>query len=295
MAAEIGVDVIERQEWMEPVEEGLQSAVTRAYEASGNAGQRVKNFLHGTWLGHPLHPVLTDIPIGAWTAALVLDTIDDGSRRRRGIAEAADTAVGLGLAAAVPTAIAGLTDWQATDGAARRVGLTHGLLNIAVTALFTTSWLMRRGGRRRGGKLFSLAGYGVAMGGAYLGGHLVYKKQIGIDHTAGEQLPEEFVAVLPDVELLEGQLRRVNAEGVKVLLVRQGGQIRAIAEVCSHLGGPLAEGEIVGETVRCPWHGSRYSLETGQVIDGPSTHNQPCLEARVRDGQIEVRLKGSAE
>lgn len=291
MATEIGVEAIERQEWMEPVEEGLQGAVTRAYGAAGPTGQTIKNFLHGTWLGHPLHPVLTDLPIGAWTAALVLDAFDDGSRRRRGIGKAADAAVGMGLLTALPTALSGLTDWQATDGAARRVGLSHALFNIAATALYTTSWLMRRGRRRREGRLFALAGFGMMMGGAYLGGHLVYKKQIGVDHTAEEVFPEDFVAVLPEVELVDGQPRRVEAGGASVLLLRRGDRIFAISEVCAHLGGPLAEGEILGDTVRCPWHGSRYSLETGEVIDGPSAHNQPCLETRVRDGQIEVRLK----
>lgn len=291
MPTEIGVETIERQEWLEPVEDGLQGAVTRAYASAGSKGQAVKNFLHGTWLGHPLHPVLTDLPIGAWTAALVLDAFDDGSIRRRGISKAADGAVGMGLLAALPTALSGLTDWQATDGAARRVGLGHALFNIAATALFTTSWLMRRSRRRREGRIYALAGYGFLLGGAYLGGNLVYKKQIGVDHTAGEQFPEDFVPVMPLSELPEGQPRRVDAGGVKVLLLRRGEEIFAIGEVCAHLGGPLAEGEIIGDTVRCPWHGSRFALATGEVIDGPSTHDQPCLEARVREGQVEVRLR----
>lgn len=291
MPTEIGVETIERQEWLEPVEDNLQDAVTRAYDSAGTAGQTVKNVLHGTWLGHPLHPVLTDIPIGAWTAAVVLDAMDDGSFRRRGIGRAADAAVGMGLLAAVPTALSGLTDWQATDGGARRVGFGHAVFNVAATALFTTSWLMRRNRRRREGRIFALAAYGFLLGGAYLGGNLVYKKQIGVDHTAGEPIPEDFVAVLPEAELPEGEPRRVNAEGANVLLLRRGEKIFAISEVCAHMGGPLAEGEIVADTVRCPWHGSRYSLATGEVIDGPSTHDQPCLETRVRDGQIEVRLK----
>lgn len=295
MASEIAVDLIERQEWMEPVEEHLQHALTGAYEAAGGSGQKVKNFLHGTWLGHPLHAVLTDIPIGAWTTALVLDALDDGSRRHRGLRRAADTALGFGLLSVLPTAAAGITDWQATHGPARRVGLSHAVLNVAATALFTASWAMRRGGARRGGKLLALAGYGLTLGSAYLGGHLVYKKRIGVDHTAGQPFPEEFVAVLPETELLPGEMRRVDAGGVKVLLSRPGGEICAIAEVCAHMGGPLAEGEAAGDTVRCPWHGSRFSLRTGEVIDGPSTHPQPCLETRVRNGQIEVRLKRSAE
>ena len=294
MGSEIAVDVIERQKWMQPVEDGLQKVVGRAYEAAGGPGRQVRNFLHGTWLGHPLHPVLTDLPIGAWTAALFLDLLDTGGRRR-GYGKGADAAIGLGLVGALGAAAAGLTDWQATDGAARRVGLTHGLLNLTGMALCGTSWVLRKKGRRRAGRLFSLAGFLVAAGAAYLGGSLVYSKQVGVNHTAGEPLPEDFVPVLPEAELREAEPRRVESNGIKILLVRRGATIYALAEVCSHMGGPLAEGELAGNTVRCPWHGSRFSLETGEVLDGPATHPQPCLETRVRNGQIEVRVKGNVE
>jgi nitrite reductase/ring-hydroxylating ferredoxin subunit len=127
------------------------------------------------------------------------------------------------------------------------------------------------------------------MGSAYLGGKLVYTEQIGVDHTIGQRYPDEFAAVLPEGELGEGQMRRVEVNGSRVLLARRSGRIFAIAEVCSHLGGPLAEGEFKECWVRCPWHGSRFSLETGQVLDGPSTHPQPCLDVRVVNGNIEVK------
>lgn len=295
MTSEIPIEVVERQEWMDPVADGLQKALTRAYESSGGAGRRVKNFLHGTWLGHPLHPVLTDIPIGAWTAALVMDAID-ASGAGKAYGRGADAAIGLGLVGAVASAVTGLTDWQAIDGRARRVGLAHGLLNLTGTALYTASWALRRGrGSRPSARALAAAGYAIAAFSAYLGGNLVYAKQIGVNHTAGEPLPEDFVPVIDEAELLEGQPRRALADGVKVLLLRRGGQIYAIAEVCSHLGGPLAEGEVAGLTVRCPWHGSRFSVETGEVIDGPATHPQPCLETRIRDGRVEVKVKGNVE
>ena len=287
MTTETPVEVIANQDWLAPVEEGLQKAVGGAFSAAGPAGRAVKNFLHGVWLGHPLHPALTDIPIGAWTAAAVLDIAD--ATGTRNCAGAADAALKVGLAGAVAAAAAGLTDWQATDGEARRVGITHGLLNLTGTVLYTTSMLLRSRRRRDAARVLSFAGYAVALTSAWLGGKLVYSMQIGVNHTAGEPLPHDFVAVLRDEELPEDQLRRVEAGGVKVLLVRRNGSIRAIAEVCSHLGGPLAEGQLEGDSVRCPWHGSAFALDDGRVLDGPATHPQPCFETRVRNGLIEIR------
>ena len=274
------VELVEQQEWLEPVETGLQKAVGAAYESAGPAGRQVKNFLHGVWLGHPLHPVLTDIPIGAWTAAMVLDIADS---------EAADTALKVGLAGAVAAAVTGLTDWQATDGPARRVGVTHGLLNLTSATLCAFSILERNRRRRTSGRVLSAIGFAVSMAAAWLGGNLVYGKQIGVNHTAGEPMPEDWTPVIEESELREGEPKRVMAAGIKVLLVKRTGQIYAIAEVCSHLGGPLAEGKIEGDTVVCPWHASRFCLRDGSVIDGPATHPQPRFETRVRDGRVEVR------
>src|SRR5437764_8848638 len=120
MSDELPVDLIERQEWLEAVESGLQRAVGETFDSAGTAGRAARNFLHGVWLGHPLHPVLTDIPIGAWTAAVVLDAMEAAGNRD--CARGADLAVQIGLAGAVASAVTGLTDWQATDGRARRTG-----------------------------------------------------------------------------------------------------------------------------------------------------------------------------
>src|SRR3954470_14797129 len=163
MAVDFPVDVVERQQWLEPVESGLQRAVAGTFDSAGAAGRVARNFLHGVWLGHPLHPVLTDIPIGAWTAALVLDAADRKD---------ADWAIQVGLIGAVGAAVTGLTDWQATDGPARRVGLVHGLLNVTATALFTASLVCRKRRERSTGRTLAALGYGVAMAAAYLGGHL---------------------------------------------------------------------------------------------------------------------------
>lgn len=280
--------LIEKQEWLEPVADQVQQAVSLAFEQAGEAGQKVKNFLHGTWLGHPLHASLTDIPVGSWTAALVMDAMEDITGRDE-FGKGADAAVAIGLVGAVASAVTGLTDWEATDGRARRIGMMHALLNTTGTLLYTGSLIARKRESRALGRGLGMLGFVVAFSAAYLGGKLVYSEQVGVDHTLGQQFPKEFEPVLQEAELGEGQMRRVDVNGSRVLLAKRQGRLFAIAEVCSHLGGPLAEGKFEGCEVQCPWHGSRFSLADGSVIDGPATHAQPCLDVQVRDGLIEIR------
>jgi len=277
---------IGQQEWMKPAEERLQNVVHKAFQFSG--GRQIKNFLHGTWAGHPLHVILTDIPIGAWTAAIVFDALDSMSTGRQ-YRIAADTALSLGLAGAIGAAATGLTDWQDIDPPARRIGLVHGLLNVASVALFGTSLVARRRGARATGRSLAALGYAVSVAAARLGGNLVYGQKIGVDHSSSEKLPDEFTPVLSESDLDEGKPVRAEHNGTPILLVRRGAQIYGLAETCSHLGGPLSEGKLDGDVIQCPWHGSRFSIRDGHVVDGPAVHPQPCLEARVRDGQVEVR------
>jgi nitrite reductase/ring-hydroxylating ferredoxin subunit/uncharacterized membrane protein len=281
------LDVIDRQVWLDRLGERLQRAVVRAFTAGGPRGRQVRDLLHGTWLGHPLHPALTDVPLGAWTAALVLDLLG-GLTGRRAFGRGADAAVALGLAGALGAAAAGLTDWQHLAARPRRVGLLHGLLNVGATGLYGLSFLLRRRAARAAGGRVAVLGYATAVVAAYLGGELVYRERIGVSHVAG-QTPREFVPVLPTVELYDGRPRRVQAGGMAVLLVRRGDRFYALAETCSHLGGPLAEGRLEGDSVVCPWHGSRFALADGRVLEGPAVFPQPCLETRIRDGWIEVR------
>jgi len=291
--AESAARGIERQEWMAPVEDALQRAVAAAFKAGGNAGRAVKNFLHGTWLGHPLHPALTDVPLGAWTTALVFDTLDAGSRgwpwqtaaRRR-----ADDAILVGIVGAVGAALAGLTDWQHTNGTARRTGLAHAALNTVALGLYTGSLVVRRRGSRGAGRSLAVAGFGMVMASAWLGGRLVYRERVGVDHAQREE-PEGFLRALRESELREGQPVRAEIDGLRVVLVKRNGRVYAIGERCSHLGGPLAEGEVRDDSIVCPWHGSRFALADGRVLDGPATMPQPCFETRLRDGFVEVRRR----
>jgi nitrite reductase/ring-hydroxylating ferredoxin subunit/uncharacterized membrane protein len=289
MAINIPVEVIKKQDWLEPIADRLQPTVAAALGVDGAIGPKVGNILHGTWLGHPLHVVLTDVPLGSWTAAAVLDLLEEKTGSRT-IGRGADSAIAVGLVGAAAAALTGLTDWSKIGGGRpRRIGLAHGLVNATATVCYVTSLCLRRAYSRRAGRRLAWLGLIVSSVAAYLGGHLVYKEKIGVDHTADTSPPEDFVAVLAESELRENELRRVDASGMPVLLVRKGNRIYAIAETCAHLGGPLSEGELEDATVRCPWHGSRFSLEDGRVLEGPSVHAQPVLEVRVHNGRIEVR------
>lgn len=283
-------EIIGQQEWLDPIDSGLQQVADVTMDRQGTAFQTLRNFLHGTWLGHPLHPVLTDVPIGAWTVAAVLDARElatgDSSLGR-----GADAAVTVGLVGAAGAAVTGLNDWQHTRGSARRVGILHALLNGTATSLYIASRLLRRRPERRTGLWLGLAGYAVSIGAAYLGGSLVYRERIGTDHAPHEGLSEEYMPVMDEGHLPERTPRPVEVDGVKVVLVRLEGKICALADTCAHHGGPLFEGQLEGQTIRCPWYGSRFSLATGEVLDGPSAFPQPALDARVRNGQIEVRLR----
>jgi nitrite reductase/ring-hydroxylating ferredoxin subunit/uncharacterized membrane protein len=267
------------------VAEPLSKAVRDAYEAAGPAGQHAKNVLHGVWLGHPLHPVFTDLPIGAWTTALALDTASNGDQ---GMRRAATFAIEVGLTGALGAAVTGLTDWSETDGQSRRADLVHGLLNLTATTLFAAAFALRRKDSHDGGRKCAWAGYAVALGAAYLGGDLVYGQRIGVTHASSE-LPQEFTRVMESAALSENSMVRARAGEVDILLARQNGRVCALVHACAHLGGSLSEGTLKDGSVVCPWHGSEFSLQDGRVLNGPATHSQPCLVVREVDGHIEVR------
>jgi nitrite reductase/ring-hydroxylating ferredoxin subunit/uncharacterized membrane protein len=274
-----------------PFDEKLQKAVDKALYGGGSLiAQKIRNFLNGTWIGEPLHVILTDIPIGAWTVALVFDGLDSVAERRK-FAAVADASLAVGLAGAAGAAVAGIVDWSDVDPPPRRVGLLHGILNLAGTALFATSLILRRKNSRAHGRLVSALAYGVMTAAAHLGGKMVYEHRVGVDRTSGQVFPEEFTAVMPETELEQSKPTRAEYRGTPILLVRKGNRIFALAETCSHFSGPLSQGELIGDSIVCPLHYSRFALDDGRVINGPAVHPQPCLEARIKDGQIEVRKR----
>ena len=278
------------QPMLDVVANPLADAIKGVYNSAGTAGQLVKNTMHGVWLGHPLHPVFTDIPIGAWTTGLVLDGVA-AVKREPVLEQAADVAIAVGLVGAAGAAVTGLTDWSETDGRSRRTGLVHGLLNIAATTLYCTAYLLRRNGSREAGQRFAIAGYAVAVGSAWLGGDLVYDQRVGVTHADGEE-PEKFTTVARSADVPEGTMKHVEKNDADLLLARRHDRVCALAHRCTHMGGPLSEGTLKEDSVVCPWHGSEFGLEDGHVINGPATQNQPCLDVRESRGQIKVRKHG---
>ena len=242
----------------------------------------IEDAASGTPLGHPVHPLLVAVPIGAWTAASYLDLTGGDARTARRL-------IGFGNMAAVPAALTGANDWLTTTDAERRVGLVHALLNDVALGLYTASWFARRRGSRMRGAALALAGASVLTASGYLGGHLAYAMGVGVDTTAFEQLPDEWTTVANESDFDERGVATATVDGVAVLLVREADGIHAMADRCTHRGGPLNEGEIKNGEVTCPWHDSRFRISDGCVLSGPATRPQPVAEARIRDGAIQVR------
>lgn len=271
---------IERLATLDAVAEPLQQAVRTVVPQESE----LKDLLSGTWLGHPLHPPLTDIVIGSWTSALVLDLLDGDDH------DAADRLVAFGVLAALPTAAAGLSDWAELRGGARRVGVVHAAGNTTALLLQALSWSARRRGDRGRGIALSALAYGIASFSAWLGGHLSFGQGVGVNQTAFEDGPSEWAPVLAESKLKDGKLVGARLDGLGVLLVRVDGQVHALADRCSHRGCALHEGTLAGDEIVCPCHGSTFGLD-GSLRKGPATSPQPSFEARVREGKVEIRSR----
>ncbi|TDB70610.1 (2Fe-2S)-binding protein [Micromonospora sp. KC723] len=252
-------------------------------------GQRVRDLLHGVWLGHPLHPAMVQVPVGAWISTAVLDLLP-GQRR------AATTLVALGTASAVPAAVAGLNDWAALARDQRRVGLVHAASNTVGLALYAGSFAARLGGRHGTGRVLAYLGLSAASMGAYIGGHLAYKQGAQGSQSISElhRMSDEWRAVADLATLPQRKLVTREVDDVSVILYRHGDDITVMLERCPHQSGPLGEGEVreIGghDCVVCPWHGSTFRLNGGEVVHGPSPNDQQILPTRVVDGVLQTKL-----
>jgi nitrite reductase/ring-hydroxylating ferredoxin subunit/uncharacterized membrane protein len=246
----------------------------------------LRDALHGVWLGHPLHPLLTDLPIGFWTSAFVLDLA--GGRESR---SAADALVGFGVVSALPTAAAGLADWSDLDRPERRSGVVHALANISAVALYASSFMARRRGRRRTGIALGMLGATAATVGGYLGGHLVYRRAVGGNHAAAAPTGDMWREVSVEGSLdREHPVRAHLGDAPLAAVAREDGSA-ALFDVCSHSGGPLHEGTLTDGCLKCPWHGSTFRLDDGHVVRGPATAPQPAYELRENAGILEARRR----
>jgi nitrite reductase/ring-hydroxylating ferredoxin subunit len=257
--------------------------------------EAVKDFLHGTWLGHPLHPVLVQVPIGTWTSAGVLDAVPP-------MRPAATLLIGTGVAAAVPAALAGTADWSEQEPGVRRLGALHALANTVALGLYVGSLAARARGRGGLGRLLAYGGLGFATGSAAIGGHMSYAQSSGMSHAAAaaRALQHDWVDLGPMDDLPEGRpaLRtgRGGSVAVPLAVVRRGGRVDVFVGACAHLSGPLYEGAV--EEVRghsclvCPWHGSAFDLDDGEPRRGPAATPQEKLEVRMEAGRVLARLPG---
>jgi nitrite reductase/ring-hydroxylating ferredoxin subunit/uncharacterized membrane protein len=278
------LDKLEKAAALDSVGDRLQAA-THAVIRS----QRLRDLLHGVWLGHSLHPVLVQAPVGAFISAAVLDLLP--GRRR-----AATTLITLGTVTAVPAAAAGLTDWASLARDQRRIGLVHAAGNTVALTLYIASLAARLRGRHGLGRALGYAGLSAAGGSAYLGGHLSYKQGAGVNQAVSDlrRLPDGWqnLGPLEDIPDSRPVVRRIG--DVAILLYRHGDRLSALLNRCSHASGPLDEGTVVGSgadaCVVCPWHGSEFSLTDGRVVHGPASSAQPLLRSRITDGQVEVAL-----
>jgi nitrite reductase/ring-hydroxylating ferredoxin subunit len=275
---------VDRQHWLDRAGDVLEKVADAAFDHLGPLSKPFEDVLHGTQAGHPVHAALTDIPVGAWTTTLALDLA--------GIDEGADFALKVGLAGAAGAALAGLADWRYTEGSHRRTGVAHALLNIAGTTLYAVSAFQRGNGNRETGRVLSHVGFGFILGAGFLGGDLVYKMGLMVNRNAWVTGSSPFRGVIPLVDLEENRPTHVRSEDDDLVLVRVGDTVYAMAQSCAHLGAPLSEGKIIDGCLVCPWHKSRFRLEDGRAVRGPTAFHQPHYETRVRNGLVEVRLGG---
>lgn len=277
---------LEDAEWLDPLAKKVRKVVNKAIRP-----RWARDVLHGVPLGHPVHPLAVQVPLGAWISAAVLDVLPGNDQAVRVL-------IGVGTASAVPSAVAGFTDWTKLHPQQQRVGLVHASANLAATSLYAASLVARLRGWKRGGLVLSYLGLGIVSAGGFLGGHLTYRQAAGVNHS--EEIPHRFPSgwhpLAPLEELPEGKLLKLVVAEIPLVVFREGETVRVLSDVCSHLSGPLHEGKLkdMGEPcVVCPWHGSTFSLLSGEVLAGPATARQPLFQARVSGGLVEVRLPGA--
>ncbi len=282
--------LLDRQTWLDGLADRIQPITEKLYP--GPVGRVVKDALNGVWLGHSLHSAISDVPLGAWTTAEMLDLVSAQRGGDEGLDRAADLAVGMGVLGAVGAAATGVTDWSQIGGAQRRMGLAHALVNIVGLLLNVASLLVRmRGGSRSTARVLSAAGFTVNLTAAYIGGELVYRLGQAVNRAAWVSGPEKFTDVAAVSDLTLGKMKMVAVADTAVVLLKDGDGTHAFGGVCPHIGGPLWEGELDGHCVTCPWHGSQFDVRDGKLLHGPSTHPLPCFEVRERNGRIQIRLE----
>ncbi len=283
--------------WLDAVAKVFDAIVGGFYKIPGTGP--IKLVLHGTWpLGHPLHPAITDITIGAYTAAVALDAYSVFTNDST-LTRAADFVLIVALISSLISVLSGLTDWTHTFGEEKRTGMLHGLSMVVATVAFVTSILMRANGGADARTLamwLSGLGWLVMLVGAFLGGEMPYgygtevNRQAFKTHSTKWQKIDVASSALEDRKPVVGKTK----EGTEIFVVKIDDKIYAMGNTCTHAGGPLNEGTLVGGDrceIQCPWHQSVFCAKDGSVKQGPATFPEPVFETRVSEAGIEVRAR----
>jgi nitrite reductase/ring-hydroxylating ferredoxin subunit/uncharacterized membrane protein len=275
------VDRLEDAHWLDPLADAVRSAVVSVVRSPA-----VRDVLHGVPLGHPLHPTAVQVPIGAWLSAGLLDATGRAP-------EASRFLVGLGAVSALPAAVAGATDLSQLRPEQARIGVVHASANVVALALYTASYLQRRRDRHVSGRVLGFLGLAVVSASGFLGGHLSFRKAAGANHAEGvpSRFPKGWQSIGPLTALPENELTGLHVGDQPLVALRRGSTVDVLSNVCAHLSGPLSEGELIGRDtddpcVKCPWHGSVFSMRTGEVVHGPATAAVPALRSRIVDGAV---------
>lgn len=269
---------------------GTASLMDGFYGALGRPGKLLQDFLNGSWLGHPLHPLLTDVVVGGFTMLIVLDLVSliFGANFRG----ASLIILGLSILAGLATIVSGLTDFKDTGtGDERNVATLHGTINVLSIAIYAVAFFVRLAGGEVTGQVLSIIGYVVISVGAFIGGHVVFKYGYMVNRNAFSRgrRAKEFTPILPAAELVENTPTKASLGPTALVLVRRGDLVYALKDTCSHAGGPLSEGTLQGDAIVCPWHASHFRLTDGAVLHGPAQTRQITYRARLNDGQVEVQ------
>jgi len=265
--------IVAQTGWAKPVGDWLHGLMAGLFGRTPS----VRDFLVGTWLGHPLHALLTDVPIGALTLTIVLDVI--------GQPVAADVALLIGVLSMLAAAVVGYADYSTTDGRARVRATIHSTLMLVSLGIYLISLAIRATGPTSRGLpiALSIVAYLVLAGGAFVGGDVAYVMGNMVDRHAWRPSGTKWQP-LEVGEITEGSLVKARVGLQELVLIRTGDAILALHNQCAHAGGPLNEGSLVDGSIECPWHGSRFEVATGRRRRGPTVYDQPTYEVRPVDG-----------
>ena len=293
MATGVAQAIIDRQKWLDDISDKLQPLINNTFSSGGEVGKIAKDFLNGVWLGHPLHPVITDVPVGGWTIAQLLDLVSLLRGDDPGLDAAADIALGAGIVAAVGAAVTGLADWSDVGGSHRRMGMAHALINVGGLTLNVASLALRMGGKKNRGLARSLSagGYVLNAAAAYVAGELVYNLGQAVNRDAWVDGPDKFTDVASLEDLRDGEMVKVDVEGRPIVLLQHEDGIHAFEGTCPHYGCGLWEGILEDHTVTCQCHGSQFDVRDGTLLHGPATAPVPSYDVRRRMGRVQIRMR----